>query len=320
MSLIKNSLNWSEKKVLVTGGNGFLGSHVVHELKNLNVRDMIITSSKDYDLRNKIDCKKAVKDVDIVFHLASTSGGILFLKEKPAEVFYDNIMMGVNIIHEAKESNVEKLITVGTISSYPKFASIPFNEKNIWDGYPDETNASYGMAKKMLLVQSQAYRKQFGFSSIVLFPTNLYGPKDHFDPMSATVIPALINKISTAKEQNSESISLWGDGNTTRDFLYVKDAVRGLITAAEKYDEVSPINLGSDQEITIKELANLISDIIDFKGKIKWDTSKPNGQPRRKVSNKLAEEKLGFKAEITLEQGLRKTIEWYNGYYKNNKI
>ena len=171
----------------------------------------------------------------------------------------------------------------------------------------------------MLLVQSQAYRKQFGFSSIVLFPTNLYGPKDHFDPMSATVIPALINKISTAKEQNNESISIWGDGNTTRDFLYVKDAVRGLITAAEKYDEVLPINLGSDQEITIKELVNLISDIIDFKGKIKWDTSKPNGQPRRKVSNKLAEEKLGFKAETALEQGLRKTIEWYQKNYSNNK-
>ena len=215
------------------------------------------------------------------------------------------------------EANVEKLITVGTISSYPKFAPIPFNEKNMWDGYPDETNASYGMAKKMLLVQSQAYRKQFDFSSIVLFPTNLYGPKDHFDPMSATVIPALINKISTAKEQNNESISIWGDGNTTRDFLYVKDAVRGLITAAEKYDEVLPINLGSDQEITIKELVNLISDIIDFKGKIKWDTSKPNGQPRRKVSNKLAEEKLGFKAEITLEQGLHETIEWYQNKYSN---
>ena len=318
--MIKNSLDWSGKKVLVTGGNGFLGSHIVNELKNLNVKDVFAPASKDYDLRNRTDCKKVLKDIDVVFHLASTSGGIMFMKERPAEAFYDNIMMGVNIIHEAKESNVEKLITVGTISSYPKFASIPFNEKNIWDGYPDETNASYGMAKKMLLVQSQAYRKQFGFSSIVLFPTNLYGPKDHFDPMSATVIPALINKISTAKEQNSESISLWGDGNTTRDFLYVKDAVRGLITAAEKYDEVSPINLGSDQEITIKELANLISDIIDFKGKIKWDTSKPNGQPRRKVSNKLAEEKLGFKAEITLEQGLRKTIEWYNGYYKNNKI
>jgi GDP-L-fucose synthase len=314
---VKNSLNWSEKKVLVTGGNGFLGSHVVNELKNLNVKDVFIPASKDYDLRNKTDCKKVVKDIDVVFHLASTSGGIMFLKEKPAEAFYNNIMMGVNLIHEAKEANVEKLITTGAVSSYPKLAPIPFNEKNIWDGYPDETNASYGMAKRMLLVQSQAYRQQFGFNSIVLFPTNLYGPKDHFEPMSATVIPALINKISSAKKQNGESISIWGDGTPTRDFLYVQDAVRGLMLAAEKYDEDLPINLGSDREIAIKELVYLISEIIDFKGQIKWDKSKPNGQPRRKVSNKLAEEKLGFKAEIALEEGLRKTIEWYQKNISN---
>ena len=309
--MIKNSLNWSGKKVLVTGGNGFLGSHVVNELKNLNVKDIFTPASKDYDLRNRTDCKKVLKDIDVVFHLASTSGGIMFLKERPAEAFYDNIMMGVNLIHEAKEAGIEKLIITGAVSSYPKLAPIPFNEKNIWDGYPDETNAPYGIAKRTLLVQSQAYRQQFDFNSIVLFLTNLYGPKDHFDPTSATVIPALIHKISSAKKQNDKSISIWGDGTPTRDFLYVQDAVRGLMLAAEKYDEGLPINLGSDQETTINELVNLISKITGFKGQIKWDKSKPNGQPRRKVSNKLAEEKLGFKSETTLEEGLQKTIEWF---------
>jgi GDP-L-fucose synthase len=304
-------LDWSGKKVLVTGGNGFLGSHVVNELKNLNVKDVFTPTSKDYDLRNRTDCKKVVKDIDVVFHLASTSGGIMFLKERPAEAFYDNIMMGVNLIHEAKEAGIEKLIITGAVSSYPKLAPIPFNEKNIWDGYPDETNAPYGIAKRTLLVQSQAYRQQFDFNSIILFLTNLYGPKDHFDPASATVIPALINKISSAKKQTKKSISIWGDGTPTRDFLYVQDAVRGLMLAAEKYDEGLPINLGSDQETTINELVNLISKITGFKGQIKWDKSKPNGQPRRKVSNKLAEEKLGFKAETTLEEGLQKTIEWF---------
>ena len=304
-------MDWSGKKVLVTGGNGFLGSHVVNELKNLNVKDIFTPASKDYDLRNRTDCKKVLKDIDVVFHLASTSGGIMFLKERPAEAFYDNIMMGVNLIHEAKEAGIEKLIITGAVSSYPKLAPIPFNEKNIWDGYPDETNAPYGIAKRTLLVQSQAYRQQFDFNSIILFLTNLYGPKDHFDPTSATVIPALIHKISSAKKQNDKSISIWGDGTPTRDFLYVQDAVRGLMLAAEKYDEGLPINLGSDQETTINELVNLISKIIGFKGQIKWDKSKPNGQPRRKVSNKLAEEKLGFKSETTLEEGLQKTIEWF---------
>ena len=304
-------MNWSGKKVLVTGGNGFLGSHVVNELKNLNVKDVSTPTSKDYDLRNRTDCKKVLKDIDVVFHLASTSGGIMFLKERPAEAFYDNIMMGVNLIHEAKEAGIEKLIITGAVSSYPKLAPIPFNEKNIWDGYPDETNAPYGIAKRTLLVQSQAYRQQFDFNSIILFLTNLYGPKDHFDPASATVIPALINKISSAKKQTEKSVSIWGDGTPTRDFLYVQDAVRGLMLAAEKYDEGLPINLGSDQETTINELVNLISKITGFKGQIKWDKSKPNGQPRRKVSNKLAEEKLGFKSETTLEEGLQKTIEWF---------
>jgi GDP-L-fucose synthase len=220
-------------------------------------------------------------------------------------------MMGTNLIHESKEAGVEKLITLGTICSYPKFAPIPFDEENIWDGYPEETNASYGLAKKMLLVQSQAYREQYGFKSIVLLPTNLYGPKDNFDPNYANVIPAIINKISTAKKQNDESVTLWGDGTPTRDFLYVQDAALGLILAAEKYDKSLPVNLGSEEEITIKELSSLISKLMKFDGHVEWDKSKPNGQPRRKVSNKRAEEKFGFKPQINLKDGLTRTIDWY---------
>ena len=313
----KKIMDWSEKKILVTGGNGFLGSFLIEELTKIDAKNIVTPSSKDYDLRNKTDCKNLLKNADVVFHLAGNAGGIGFLKERPANVFYDNIMMGTKLIHASKEAGVEKLITLRTICSYPKFSPIPFDEENIWDGYPEETNASYGLAKKMLLVQSKAYREQYGFKSTVLIPTNLYGPKDNFDPNYANVIPTMINKISVAKKQNDKSVTLWGDGTPTRDFLYVQDAALGLILAAEKYEENLPVNLGSEEEVSIKELFSLISELMKFDGHAEWDKSKPNGQPRRKVSNKRAEEKFGFKPGINLKDGLAKTIDWYQNQISN---
>ena len=304
-------MNWNEKTVLVTGSKGFLGSFLVKELEKLCPKKIITPSSKELDLRDNSNCKKAVLDVDIVFHLAAHVGGIGLNKERPGDLFYDNLMMGTQLLHEAKNASVQKFIALGTVCSYPKFSQIPFLESSIWDGYPEETNAPYGLAKKMMLVQSQAYREQYNFKSIVVIPTNLYGPNDNFDPSSSHVIPALILKIDNAKKNNSKSITLWGDGTPTRDFLYVEEASRGIILAADKYDDHLPINLSSEEEISIKQLAEIISDLMKFDGKITWDTSKPNGQPRRCVSNKRAEEKLNFKPEISLKEGLRRTIEYY---------
>ena len=304
-------MNWNEKTVLVTGSKGFLGSFLVKELEKLCPKKIITPSSKELDLRDNSNCKKALLDVDIVFHLAAHVGGIGLNKERPGDLFYDNLMMGTQLLHEAKNASVQKFIALGTVCSYPKFSQIPFLERSIWDGYPEETNAPYGLAKKMMLVQSQAYREQYNFKSIVVIPTNLYGPNDNFDQLSSHVIPALILKINNAKKNNSKSITLWGDGTPTRDFLYVEDASRGIILAADKYDDPLPINLSSEEEISIKQLAELISDLMKFDGKITWDTSKPNGQPRRCVSNKRAEEKLNFKPEISLKEGLRRTIECY---------
>ena len=304
-------MNWNEKTVLVTGSKGFLGSFLVKELEKLCPKKIITPSSKELDLRDNSNCKKAVLDVDIVFHLAAHVGGIGLNKERPGDLFYDNLMMGTQLLHEAKNASVQKFIALGTVCSYPKFSQIPFLESSIWDGYPEETNAPYGLAKKMMLVQSQAYREQYNFKSIVVIPTNLYGPNDNFDPSSSHVIPALILKIDNAKKNNSKSITLWGDGTPTRDFLYVEEASRGIILAADKYDDPLPINLSSEEEISIKQLAELISDLMKFDGKMTWDTSKPNGQPRRCVRNKRAEEKLNFKPEISLKEGLRRTIECY---------
>ena len=304
-------MDLENKKILVTGGNGFLGRIVVEKLKKLNVKSLINPSSKELDLRLQSNCKKAVHDIDVVFHLAGKGGGIEYMRNNPAETFYDNIMMGTQLINEAKNENIEKFIALGTVCSYPKFSSIPFTENNFWEGYPEETNAAYGLSKKMMTVQSEAYRNQFNFNSISVIPTNLFGPGDDFNPNTSHVIPGIISKISKAMFTNSKEIILWGDGTPTRDFLYVDDAADGIILAGEKYNDSYPLNLGAQKEISIKELANTISRLMNFDGKINWDTTKPNGQPRRCVSNEMAEQKIGFVPKISLEDGLKKVITWH---------
>lgn len=310
-------MEWNKKNVLVTGGSGFLGSNVVKLLRKKKVKSIIIPSSKQYDLTKISNCKRIVKDVDIVFHIAGRVGGIGLNQQMPAELFYDNLLMGTQLIDEANKANVEKLIIIGTICSYPKFAPIPFSEESIWDGYPEETNAPYGLAKKMLMVQSQVYRQEYNFKSIVVIPTNLYGPNDNFDPSSSHVIPAIILKIHNAIKKKSNIVTVWGDGSPTRDFLYVEDAARGIISAAERYDEMKPVNLGSGQEVSIKDLVNIIAELMHYKGSIEWDTSKPNGQPRRCVDIKRATEKLGFRPLVPLQEGLKRTIGWFNSNFSN---
>ena len=304
-------MDLKNKKILVTGGNGFLGKNVVRNLENLGVSDIIIPSSSDCDLRNMGNCKKVVDGIDVVFHLAAHVGGIGLNREKPGELFFDNLMMGTQLLHESKMANVKKFIALGTVCSYPKFTQVPFSEDDIWNGYPEETNAPYGLAKKMLLVQSKAYREQYNFRSIVVIPTNLYGPSDNFDPSSSHVIPALILKIFNAKKNNLDQIEVWGDGSPTRDFLFVDDAAKGIVQAAEKYDEIPPLNLGSSEETSIKKLVSLISDILDYDGKIAWNKSKPNGQPRRCVSYIRAKEKINFEPKINLSDCIKQTIEWF---------
>jgi GDP-L-fucose synthase len=304
-------MNLENKKILVTGGNGFLGRVVVEKLTKLNVKSIISPSSKELDLRLQSNCKKAVHDVDVVFHLAGKGGGIEYMRNNPAETFYDNIMMGTQLINEAKNENIEKFIALGTVCSYPKFSSIPFTENNFWEGYPEETNAAYGLSKKMMTVQSEAYRNQFNFNSISVIPTNLFGPGDDFNPNTSHVIPGIISKISKAMLTNSKEIILWGDGTPTRDFLYVEDAADGIILAGEKYNDSYPLNLGAQKEISIKELGNMISKLMNFDGNINWDTTKPNGQPRRCVSNEMAEQKIGFIPKMSLEDGLKKIIAWH---------
>ena len=277
----------------------------------MGAKNIVTPSSKEYDLRKNENCRKIVSDIDIVFNIAAHVGGIGLNRNKPGELFYDNLMMGTQLLHEAKNASVEKFVALGTVCSYPKFSQIPFTETSIWDGYPEETNAPYGLAKKMLLVQSQAYRQQYNFKSIVVIPTNLYGPNDNFEPSSSHVIPALILKIYNAKKNNEDRVVVWGDGNVTRDFLYVKDAVKGIILAAEKYDDELPLNLGWSEEISIMELTKLICELLDYNGNITWDKTKPNGQPRRCVSYQRAKEKIGFEPTTKLKDGLKNSIKWF---------
>lgn len=304
---------WQDKKILVTGGGGFLGSFVVEKLikRGVEPENISIPRSKDVDLRVWENCLKAVEGMNIVIHLAAKVGGIGFNQKNPATLFYDNIMMGVQLIEAARLAKVEKCVSIGTICAYPKYTPVPFKEENIWDGYPEETNAPYGLAKKMLLIQSQAYRQQYGFNSIYLLPVNLYGPKDNFNPESSHVIPALIKKCIDAINNNKEEIVIWGTGKPTREFLYVEDAAEGILLAAQYYNKLDPVNLGVGFEISIKDLAELIARLTGFKGKIIWDTTKPDGQPRRCLDTKKAEEEFGFKAKTSFEEGLKKTIEWY---------
>jgi len=351
---------WRDKRVIVTGGAGFLGSFVVEKLEQRGAADIIVPRSSDYDLRNIDATRQLFHDVglrnpsatlpfdklrtpqrmgnqtdseirnpkrcpepfdklrtgfvegsEIVIHLAAHVGGIGANRAHPAEFFYDNLMMGVPLMHEAWKSGVGKFVAIGTVCAYPKFTPVPFKEEDLWKGYPEETNAPYGLAKKMLLVQSQAYRQQYGFNSIFLLPVNLYGPGDNFDPESSHVIPALIRKCMDAKEQGDDHIVAWGDGSPTREFLYVRDAAEGVLLATERYNKSDPVNLGSAFEISIKDLLETIARLTGFEGEIVWDTSKPNGQPRRKLDVSRARERFGFEARTSFEDGLRRTVEWY---------
>ncbi len=304
---------WTNRRVCVTGGAGFLGSYVVRLLQERGAKEVFVPRIEQYDLVQLEAIQRMLKDArpDVIIHLAALVGGIGANRARPAEFFYVNLMMGVQLIHEAWKFGVEKFVAVGTICAYPKYTPVPFKEEDLWNGYPEETNAPYGLAKKMLLVQAQAYRQQYGFNAIYPLPVNLYGPGDNFDLETSHVIPALIRKFIEARERNEQQVVLWGDGSPTREFLYVEDAAEGLLLATERYDGPEPFNLGSGQEIRIKDLAQLIARLTDFQGEIVWDTSKPNGQPRRSLDTSRAERLFGFRAHTPLEQGLQQTIAWY---------
>jgi GDP-L-fucose synthase len=308
-----NKINtfWTNKTVVVTGGAGFLGSHLVKLIAKKHPQKIIVPRSKDFDLREKTDCRKLVKGADIVIHLAATVGGIGFNRDFPGTLFYDNILMGAHLMEESRKAGVKKFVALGTICAYPKFTPVPFKEKNLWNGYPEETNAPYGLAKKMLLVQSQAYRAQYGFNAIYLLPVNLYGPGDNFRPQSSHVIPALIKKFVDAKRQNAKSVEVWGTGQATREFLYVADAARGIMLATEKYNGGDPVNLGASFEISIKDLVEKIRKIVGYEGKIVWDHTKPDGQPRRKLDVSRAKKEFGFVSTTNFDNGLKQTIDWY---------
>ena len=313
---LKKRIDIRKKAVLVTGGNGFLGSFVVRTLKRRGCKNIFIPYIKDYDLVQMQAVKKVYKDAkpDIVIHLAAKVGGIGANKENPGKFFYDNLLMGVQMMEMGRQAGIEKFVALGTICCYPKFTPVPFNEKDLWNGYPEETNAPYGLAKKMLLVQSQAYRQQYGFNSIFLMPVNLYGPGDNFDLKTSHVIPALIRKCFAAIKEGKDKIIVWGTGKPTREFLYVEDCAEGILLATEKYNKSDPVNLGAGFEISIKDLAKLITRLTGFKGRLVWDNTKPDGQPHRSLDVSKARKEFGFKAKVSFEEGLKRTINWYHAY------
>lgn len=306
-------MNLAKKRIVVTGGSGFLGSHVVHHLRKLDCTDIFIPRSHEYDLRKEHDVNKMLQDFrpDIILHLAAVVGGIGANQKNPGKYFYDNLIMGTQLMEQSRLFGVEKFVAIGTICSYPKYAPVPFQEEDIWNGYPEETNAPYGLAKKMMLVQSQAYREQYGFNSIYLLPVNLYGPSDNFDLETSHVIPAIIRKCVDAIRNDEKKIVLWGTGSVTREFIYVEDAAQAIIAATMNYDQSEPVNIGSGQEISIKSLAETIKQLSGFQGEIEWDKTKPDGQPRRLLDVTKAKEHFGFVAQTSLLAGLEKTITWY---------
>jgi GDP-L-fucose synthase len=304
---------WADKTVLVTGGGGFLGQHVVAKLNSAGCEKVVASSKSEYDLREREQIVRLLRTAkpDLVIHLAASVGGIGANQAHPAEFFYDNAIMGIELIEQARRLNIRKFVCLGTICAYPKFAPLPFREEDLWNGYPEETNAPYGLAKKMLLVQSQAYRQEYGFNCIYLLPVNLYGPKDNFDPQTSHVIPALIRKMLEAKTRGERTVTCWGTGTASREFLYVDDAAEAILLAAERYDKPEPVNVGSGHEISIRELAALVCKLTGFDGELVWDRTQPDGQPRRRLDVARAEREFGFLAKTSLADGLRQTIEWY---------
>ena len=309
---------WKNRRVCVTGGAGFLGSFITARLRERGATEIFIPTIEKYDLVDPNSIRRMLSDSrpDVIIHLAAQVGGIGANREHPAEFFYNNLMMGVQLMHQAWQTGVEKFVAIGTVCAYPKFTPVPFREDDIWNGYPEETNAPYGLAKKMLLVQAQAYRQQYGYNAIFLLPVNLYGPRDNFHLESSHVIPALIRKCIEAQEAGQQDLVVWGDGSPTREFVYVEDAAEGIVLASERYNDPDPVNIGSGHEISIKDLAMLIARLSGFEGRLVWDTSKPNGQPRRGLDTRRASERFGFKAQVDFEEGLRRTIEWYRSTRK----
>ena len=307
---------WTSRRVMVTGGNGFLGSSVVKRLRRAGATEIFVPRSADYDLRTRDGIDRALRDgkPDLIIHLAAVVGGIGANRENPGRFFYENAIMGIELMEQARRAGVDKFVGVGTVCSYPKFTPVPFHEDDLWNGYPEETNAPYGLAKKMLLVQAQAYRQQYGFNAIHLLPVNLYGPGDNFNPASSHVIPALIRKCLEARDRGDAFIEVWGTGSASREFLYVDDAAEGIALAAERYNDADPVNLGVGSEITIKDLVGLIARLARFEGELRWDATKPDGQPRRALDTSRARERFGFAAGTSFEDGLRNTIEWYEAH------